>query len=254
MNRSPMLQGKYAVVFGAGGSIGAAVAKEFAAEGAEVFLSGRNASRVEAVAKQIIADGSDANAAAIDTLDDAAVNQYVDCIVKQTGKIDILLDAAGPLAPEYGNGKLAVDLGVHHNTVAEAYRVLAEEGWLDLRRGRGAVVVERQGPKPTPEVRQGFARRLEELVAKAIADVGWGELIRQLEYKAAWYGRTVVAIDRFFPSSKRCSVCDYLLEDLDLDVRQWTCPDCGTLHDRDTNAALNIKAEGRITCWPVEEW
>jgi GntR family transcriptional regulator len=66
--------------------------------------------------------------------------------------------------------QLAIDLGVHHNTVAEAYRVLADEGWLDLRRGRGAVVVERQGPKPTPEARQGFVRRLEELIAKAIAD------------------------------------------------------------------------------------
>ena len=81
-------------------------------------------------------------------------------------------------------------------------------------------------------------------LAKAIADVGWGELLRQLEYKAAWYGRTVVAIDRFFPSSKRCSVCGYLLDELELDVRQWTCPDCGTVHDRDTNAARNSKAEG----------
>jgi putative transposase len=85
---------------------------------------------------------------------------------------------------------------------------------------------------------------LNRALAKSIADVGWGELIRQLEYKAAWYGRMVVAIDRFFPSSKRCSVCGYLCETLDLDVRQWTCPVCGTVHDRDTNAALNIKAEG----------
>jgi putative transposase len=89
-------------------------------------------------------------------------------------------------------------------------------------------------------------------LAKAIADVGWGELLRLLSYKAAWYSRTVVAIDRCFPSSKRCSVCGYLLDELELDVRQWTCPACGTVHDRDTNAALNIKAEGRITCWPVE--
>lgn len=66
--------------------------------------------------------------------------------------------------------QLAIDLGVHHNTVAEAYRVLAEEGWLDLRRGRGAMVVERKARKPTPEARQGFVRRLEELVAQAIAD------------------------------------------------------------------------------------
>lgn len=66
--------------------------------------------------------------------------------------------------------QLAVDLGVHHNTVAESYRVLAEEGWLDLRRGRGAVVLDRRGPRPTAEAKQGFGRRLEELVAKAIAD------------------------------------------------------------------------------------
>ena len=91
-------------------------------------------------------------------------------------------------------------------------------------------------------------------LAKAIADVGWGELVRQLQYKAAWYGRTVVAIDQWYPSSKRCSVCGHVLDSLDLDERQWTCPECGTVHDRDTNAALNSKAEGRITCSPVERW
>ncbi len=66
--------------------------------------------------------------------------------------------------------QLAVDLGVHHNTVAEAYRVLAEEGWLKLNRGRGAVVADRHGPKPTPEAEEKFRRVLEELVAKAIAE------------------------------------------------------------------------------------
>ena len=81
-------------------------------------------------------------------------------------------------------------------------------------------------------------------LAKTIADVGWGELLRQLESKAAWYGRTLVAIDRLFPSSKRCPACGYLLDNLDLEVGQWTCPNCGTVHDRDTNAASYIKAEG----------
>lgn len=81
-------------------------------------------------------------------------------------------------------------------------------------------------------------------LAKAVADVGWGELIRQLEYKAAWYGRTLVAIDTFYPSSKCCSGCGRLLGSLSLDVRQWTCLVCGTRHDRDVNAALNIKAAG----------
>jgi putative transposase len=81
-------------------------------------------------------------------------------------------------------------------------------------------------------------------VAKAISDVGWGELIRQLQYKAAWYGRSVVAIDKWYPSSKRCSACGHILDSLTLDVRQWTCPECGVVHDRDVNAAVNIKAAG----------
>lgn len=66
--------------------------------------------------------------------------------------------------------QLAIDLGIHHNTVAEAYRVLAEEGWLDLRRRRGAVVLDRQDAKATPEAKQDFRKRLEELVAKAITN------------------------------------------------------------------------------------
>jgi len=123
MNSTPMLKGKYAVVFGAGGSIGSAVAKEFAAEGAEVFISGRTKSTVEAVAKQITANGGRAHAAVIDTLDDAAVNQYIDGVVKQTGKIDIVLDAAGPLAREYGNGKNAVELPIEEFMVPLATMV-----------------------------------------------------------------------------------------------------------------------------------
>jgi len=82
-------------------------------------------------------------------------------------------------------------------------------------------------------------------LAKAISDVGWGELVRQLEYKAAWYGRTLVKIDRWYPSSKRCHACGHVLDSLPLDVRQWTCPECGVRHDRDINAAKNILAVGR---------
>lgn len=123
MNSSAILEGKHAIVFGAGGSIGAAVAKEFAAEGAEVFLSGRSKSSVEATAEQIVAKGGRAHVAAIDTLDDSAVNQYVDSIVRHAGKIDIVLDAAGPLAKEYGNGKVAVDLPVEEFMVPLATMV-----------------------------------------------------------------------------------------------------------------------------------
>ena len=81
-------------------------------------------------------------------------------------------------------------------------------------------------------------------LAKAISDVGWGEFVRQLEYKAKWYGRQLVKIDRFYPSSKTCSHCGHVLDSLPPDIREWVCPECGTYHDRDTNAALNILAAG----------
>src|SRR2546421_3264085 len=81
-------------------------------------------------------------------------------------------------------------------------------------------------------------------LAKAISDVGWGEFTRQLEYKAKWYGRTIIKIDRWYPSSKTCSDCGHVLDTLTLDVREWVCPCCGTWHDRDINAAGNILAAG----------
>jgi 3-oxoacyl-[acyl-carrier protein] reductase len=112
MNSSGILQDKHAVVFGAGGSIGAAVAKEFAVEGARLFLAGRTKSNVDDVAKQIVATGGHANAEVVDALDDAAVNGYIDSIVKRTGRIDIVFNAVGPLVSEYGNGKNAEDLAI----------------------------------------------------------------------------------------------------------------------------------------------
>jgi putative transposase len=81
-------------------------------------------------------------------------------------------------------------------------------------------------------------------LAKAVSDVGWGEFTRQLEYKAKWYGRTLIKIDRWYPSSKTCSDCGHVLDTLTLDVREWVCPCCGTYHDRDINAARNILTAG----------
>jgi putative transposase len=81
-------------------------------------------------------------------------------------------------------------------------------------------------------------------LAKAISDVGWGEFVRQLEYKAKWYGRSLVKVDRWYPSSKTCHACKHVLNSLSLDIREWVCPECGVVHDRDTNAALNILTEG----------
>ena len=81
-------------------------------------------------------------------------------------------------------------------------------------------------------------------LALAISDSGWSELIRQLDYKCRWYGRNLVAIDRWFPSTKRCSSCGYIVDKMPLNIREWTCPECGSSHDRDGNASKNILAAG----------
>lgn len=80
-------------------------------------------------------------------------------------------------------------------------------------------------------------------LARAISDASWSQFRSMLEYKADWYGRTVVAVDRFYPSSKTCSTCGRIADRLPLDIREWTCP-CGAVHDRDVNAAKNIQAAG----------
>jgi putative transposase len=87
-------------------------------------------------------------------------------------------------------------------------------------------------------------------LARAIADCGWGEFRRQLAYKCQRYGRNLVVIDRWYPSSKICSACGHLLAGLSLGTRQWTCLSCRTRHDRDINAAKNILAA--LPCLPAE--
>jgi len=88
--------------------------------------------------------------------------------------------------------------------------------------------------------RQARNRKL----AQAISDCGWGTFRVMIGYKAARYGRRVITVDRWYPSSKTCSACGYRLADLSLKTRTWQCPSCGTRHDRDHNAAKNILAAG----------
>ena len=82
-------------------------------------------------------------------------------------------------------------------------------------------------------------------LARHIAGSAWSELVRQLEYKAVLYGREVVRIDPWFPSSKRCSNCGEKVDDMPLSRRAWNCGVCGAVHDRDVNAALNLLAAGQ---------
>ena len=89
-------------------------------------------------------------------------------------------------------------------------------------------------------------------LAKSIVDVSLAELVRQIEYKAQWYGRTVIKVDRWFPSSKTCNDCGFVMESLPLSIREWECPKCQAKHHRDKNAAINILKEGKRTVGTTE--
>jgi len=146
VNGSSILREKRAIVFGAGGSIGAAVDKEFAAEGAEVFLAGRTKSNIEHVTKQITENGGRAHMTVIDALDDAAVEKYVDDIVKQAGRIDTVFNAVGPLVTEYGNGKHAVDLTLQEfmvplTTVVKSQFITARAAARQMVKQRSGVII-----------------------------------------------------------------------------------------------------------------
>ena len=82
-------------------------------------------------------------------------------------------------------------------------------------------------------------------LAKAIAHCGWGEFLRQLEYKCKWHDRQLGKIDRWFPSTKRCHPCGYVMDKIPLSVRAWDCPSCGSHNLRDYNSSLNILAVGQ---------
>ena len=122
-----------------------------------------------------------------------------------------------------------------HARITDARRDFLHKASTDLVRRFDVIAVEDLNVA-------GMARNRS--LARAISCTGWAEFRAMLEYKAERHGRTVVTVDRWYPSSKTCSACGYLLAALSLGTRTWTCPSCGTRHDRDHNAAKNILAAG----------
>jgi 3-oxoacyl-[acyl-carrier protein] reductase len=143
---SSVLDGKHAVVFGGGGSIGSAVARELACQGAEVFLAGRTLQTVKTVAEDIGANGGRAHAAVVDALDAAAVDRYVRSILDQAGRLDIEFNAAGPRVREYIDGKPAIDMPVEQfmlpvETVLRSQFITARAAAHPmLRQGSGVII------------------------------------------------------------------------------------------------------------------
>jgi putative transposase len=150
--------------------------------------------------------------------------------------------------------------------LAKAQRNLARKAKGSANRGKARVKVARVHARITDRrkdflhklttrlVRENQAVVIEDLsvanmvrnhsLARAISDAAWSDLRGMLEYKCDWYGRELVVIDRWYPSSKTCSACGHIAAKMPLSVREWDCQNCGTRHDRDINAAKNIRAEG----------
>lgn len=129
-----------------------------------------------------------------------------------------------------------------------SHRLIEENQFIGLETLAVRNMVRKTKPKKSPDGRymrngQGRKRALNRLIHSA----SWSQFVELLRYKAEWYGRTLIQVDRFYPSSKLCHECGWKYEELKLSEREWTCRSCGTRHDRDVNAAKNILTEaGRL--------
>ena len=131
--------------------------------------------------------------------------------------------------------KAVVKLAKHHQLIANQRNDFQHKVSMRLISDNQAIIIEDLNVR-------GMIRN--HCLAQSISDVGWSEFIRKLVYKAEWFGKTILKIGRFDASSKLCNVCGYKFRELTLDVREWECPACKTLHDRDFNASINIKKIG----------
>ena len=128
-----------------------------------------------------------------------------------------------------------------HETLANSRKDWQHKVSADIVKRYDTICIENLGVKQMEEKRKGGKKNR---LSKSISDAGWSSLVAKIVYKAEMNDRTVVKVDRYYPSSKTCSVCGWKNDNLTLADRSWTCPECGTKHDRDKNAAVNILNEG----------
>ena len=128
-----------------------------------------------------------------------------------------------------------------HESLANSRKDWQHKVSADIVKRYDTICIEDLGVKQMEEKKKGVKKNR---LSKSISDAGWSSLVAMIVYKAEMNDRTVVKVDRYYPSSKTCSVCGWKNDNLTLANRSWTCPECGTTHDRDKNAAVNILSEG----------
>ncbi|WP_406366584.1 RNA-guided endonuclease InsQ/TnpB family protein [Streptomyces sp. NBC_01546] len=209
----------------------------------EAFLSG---------SREPKAVGLDLGLATLVTLDDGEKLPHPRLLKKYEKQLASLQrDLHRKRKGSKNRGKVRERIARLYASIGDVRRDLLDRFTTRLVRENQVLVVEDLPIANLLRAATGKGRRRKAALNRSILDAAWGELLRQLRYKCAWYGRTLVIVDRFFPSTRRCSACHTKGPRLDVSIREWTCAECGTVHDRDENAAVNLRDEGMRLYWTV---
>ncbi|MEU6880834.1 transposase [Streptomyces sp. NPDC046712] len=223
------------------------------------FLSVMVEERIEPLPPVFLAGGSEPKAVGLDlglaalvTLDDGSLLEHPRLLKKYGDELARRQRALHRKKKGSKNrGKARERIARLYALIGDVRRDLLDQFTTRLVRENQVLVVEDLPIANLMRPAVGKGRRRKAKLNQTIRDAAWGELLRQLRYKCEWYGRTLVIVDRFFPSTRRCSACHTKGPRLDVSVREWACEECGVVHGRDVNAAVNLRNEGMRLYWLV---
>ncbi|MFJ3642715.1 RNA-guided endonuclease InsQ/TnpB family protein [Streptomyces sp. NPDC090108] len=209
----------------------------------EVFVPGSRTPR---------AVGVDLGLASLATLDDGTKVDHPRLLKRYAEKLaGLQRELHRRVKGSKNRGRTRQRIARLHALIHDVRKDLLDKLTTRLVRENQVLVVEDLSVMTLLRAAPGRGRRRKAGLNRSIQDASWGELLRQLRYKCEWYGRTLVIVDRFFPSTRRCSACHSAGPKMDVSVREWTCPECAVAHDRDVNAAVNLRDEGMRLYWLV---